>query len=287
MLASGQYLAEPYDRISELRTCSYRQIRHYLCKREKWPRLLFKYKTYEPSHLQDIVVESCLYMSSINQLNDPFDSQSNIYFDNSGVSRNKYIRSLIKSHKIPNKERAKPEKRLHSPTIIQNELQRVRKNIVDKTGIFSFSAEARNLLLWAHYANSHKGVCLIFDVAQDIDVFVQSLPIQYSKSYPVIKYSENLKSDLIRATFLTKANDWSYENERRIFNLDRAHQKLSFNPRALYGLIIGAKSDHNDIELIRGLVAKRASLDRPKLKIFHSEISDSKYKVIYRQVKNL
>lgn len=286
MLNNGQYLAEPYARISELRFSPYRAVRHYLCKKQKWPRLLFKYKTYEPIHLKDIVVNSCFYMSSINQLNDPFDSQSNILFDNSGVSRNNYLKSLIKNNKLPYKERARLEKKLHSPTIIQKELQKIRKNIVDKTGIFSFSAESKNLLLWSHYSNSHKGVCLIFDIAQDLDVFVQSLPIEYSKDYPEIQYSENLKGDLIRATFLTKANDWLYENERRIFNLDRAHQKLAFNPKALYGIILGAKSDENDIRLIKDLVAQRDQLGRPKLKIFLSQISDSKYKVVYKRVKN-
>jgi len=77
-----------------------------------------------------------------------------------------------------------------------------------------------------------------------------------------------------------------YENERRIFNLDRAHQKLAFNPKALYGIIIGAKSDQNDIQLIKDLVAERDQLGRPKLKIFDSQISDSKYKVVYRKVMN-
>lgn len=286
MLSNGQYLAEPYARISKLRLSSYRVIRHYLCKKEKWPRLLFKYKAYESSHLNDIIVNSCLYMSSISQLNDPFDSQSNIRFDNSGISRNNYLKSLIKNNKVPYKERARLEKKFHSPKIIQTELQKIRKNIVDKTGIFSFSAESKNLLLWSHYSNSHKGVCLIFDVAQDLDVFVQSLPIQYSKDYPEIQYSENLKGDLIKATFLTKADDWLYENERRIFNLDRAHQKLAFNPKALYGIILGAKSDRNDIQLIKDLVAQRNQLGRPELKIFQSQISDSKYKVVYKQVKN-
>lgn len=165
-------------------------------------------------------------------------------------------------------------------------MQRIRKNIVDKTGIFSFSAESKNLLLWSHYSNSHKGVCLIFDVAQDLDVFVQSLPIEYSKDYPEIQYSENLKGDLVKATFLTKADDWLYENERRIFNLDRAHQKLAFNPKALYGIILGAKSDQNDFQLIRDLIAQRDRLGRPKLKIFLSQVSDSKYKVLYKQIKN-
>lgn len=286
MLSNGQYLAEPYIRIFGLRLSPYRVIRHYLCKRENWPRLLFKYKAYDQKHLKDIIVNSCLYMSSVDQINDPFDSQSNLHFDNSGTSRNNYLTSLIKNNKVPYREREKLRNRLQSPEIIQAELQKIRKNIVNNTGFFSFSAESKNLLLWSHYSNSHKGVCLIFDVAQDIDVFVQCLPIKYSKDYPEVKYSENLKGDLINATFLTKADDWAYENERRIFNTDRAHQKLAFSPKALYGIILGAKSDQNDIQLIKDLLVQREKIGGPKLKIFQSYISDSKYKVFYKQIRN-
>ncbi|MBL0525135.1 DUF2971 domain-containing protein [Aeromonas dhakensis] len=34
---------------------------------------------------------------------------------------------------------------------------------INELGVVSFSETSRNLLMWAHYANEHKGMCIGFD----------------------------------------------------------------------------------------------------------------------------
>jgi hypothetical protein len=85
-----------------------------------------------------------------------------------------------------------------------------------KTGILCFSRNWDNLLLWSHYANSHTGVCLGFDIPEggqgennDMDVFYQPNKLQ-------IRDPKDVNIDLIVRLCHTKYEGWSYEQEVRM-----------------------------------------------------------------------
>jgi len=86
----------------------------------------------------------------------------------------------------------------------------------EDTGLICFSKHWDNLLLWSHYARSHSGIALGFDVAEDL-IF----PIKYEKERLKISaylkdkkyFDEKFASDIIS----TKSRDWEYEAEFRIF----------------------------------------------------------------------
>jgi hypothetical protein len=46
-------------------------------------------------------------------------------------------------------------------------LKRVKRNMNDWFGIISFSRKWQNPVLWSHYADSHKGIALGFDITGD------------------------------------------------------------------------------------------------------------------------
>ncbi len=281
------YYPEPYDGTANLDKLPYRLLRRYLTIRQKYPRFLYKYKTYKEDHLRDLIVNSLLYMSSNSEFNDPYDCTSNLIFKNSGASRVSYLKHLKQINGIKYKNFKQLEKRLSSPEKIQAELKRARQNIIKNSGIFSFATKSDNLLMWAHYSNSHKGVCLIFDVAQDIDVFIQALPVKYSSEFPTVNHTNLGNKELITKTFLTKSNAWKYEGEHRIINQDRAKQKMFFNPKALYGVILGAKSTSTDIELVKKLLDERSHIDRPTIKVFQSHLGKLSYQLRFHEIKSL
>ena len=57
-----------------------------------------------------------------------------------------------------------------------------------KYRICSFSAVNNNPLLWSHYADSHKGFCLIFDA--DNDLFGSAMKMIYQDEYPSYDFTE-------------------------------------------------------------------------------------------------
>ncbi len=277
------FLNQPYERTLHLNGAKTRDIRKFLSVANDWERHLYKYKNCNVSHLRNLIVDSCFYMSSRHQLNDPFDVRSDLDFVDGGINRMVYLNRLFNEHKIRYKQRLEISRRLNSPRTIEKEIRRLLNISIDNSGFHSFATSPRNLLMWSHYAQSHSGVCLVYETAKDLDTFVKALPVDYSVSYPVVEYGDQMGRDLITKAFLTKAKEWEYENERRIFEKDRAGQYMSYSPSALVGLILGAKISNEDEATIRALLIEREERRHPPLILYRSCCQISAYAVnIYK-----
>jgi hypothetical protein len=273
------FINSPYEPTLHLLGADTREIRKFLSVKNKWNRHLYKYKSCNVSHLRNLIVDSYFYMSSRHQLNDPFDVRSVVDFIDGGIDRVAYLNKLFKQFKTTHKGRKEISKRLFSPAFIEQEIRNHLNKAVNLTGFHSFAASPRNLLMWSHYADSHKGVCLMYETAKDLDTFVKALPVEYSKSFPVIQYTQNIAGDLIRKAFLTKADDWAYEKERRIFEMDRAGQYMFYAPRSLVGVILGAKISNTDEAKVRDLLIEREARGHPSLRLYRAVCQESSYAV--------
>jgi hypothetical protein len=85
--------------------------------------------------------------------------------------------------------------------------------------ILAFSVLAKNWtspVLWIHYADKHRGVCLGFDIAID---FLNE--VNYIEKRAMItvgtKKASQVSEDLKEFGLRTKYNHWSYEGEFRYF----------------------------------------------------------------------
>ena len=110
-----------------------------------------------------------------------------------------------------------------------------------KYGVLCLSERNDNILMWAHYAASHQGLCLEFDRNSENALG------DWGKCYPVI-YNENLPSFMpleleepksVAKVLTTKAATWSYEAEWRLLTMD-GNKGIRF-PGQLTGIIFGAK----------------------------------------------
>jgi hypothetical protein len=97
-------------------------------------------------------------------------------------------------------------------------------------GVISFSETSRNLLMWAHYADEHHGICIGFstDVLSRLDISQQYFERYHTLSPIKVNY-DNLRIDLkdlksnpdfiyeraIEKTLTTKSDEWIYEKEHR------------------------------------------------------------------------
>lgn len=97
-------------------------------------------------------------------------------------------------------------------------------------GIVSFSETSRNLLMWAHYADEHYGMCIGFsrDVLSRLDTGSAFFSDYHSLSPVKVNY-DNLRVDLkhlksqdgfiydngLKLTLTTKSDEWIYEKEHR------------------------------------------------------------------------
>ena len=50
---------------------------------------------------------------------------------------------------------------------------------VDACGILSLCAKNDDILMWSHYASSHRGICLEFKAGDNDPFFAYALPVTY------------------------------------------------------------------------------------------------------------
>jgi hypothetical protein len=106
----------------------------------------------------------------------------------------------------------------NSPEEMQREYETSAYKAMDlKSGVLSLSESWDSILMWTHYAESHKGFCIGLNrkKLQESDFFGICGPVNYSDDFPKI---DPLGDDLLKeaiATSHTKAKKWEYEKEVR------------------------------------------------------------------------
>ena len=116
-----------------------------------------------------------------------------------------------------------------------------RLSIAKEWGVLCFTMDWRSPLLWSHYADSHKGICLGFDVPEE-----KLRPVKYQQHRSLTL--EGVDCHCISPLLWTKFTNWKYENEqRKIVPLQECHSenKLFFWPFGedlkLREIVVGAR----------------------------------------------
>ncbi len=153
--------------------------------------------------------------------------------------------------------------------------------ILDNSGIFCLTKESKNILMWSHYADNHKGLCFGFSSEGLTDsIFNLAEPVIYTAKYPKIlmdDFRENYTEKLINMYTLTKFEDWSYEREWRIIlHINSGEERIKkFDPQELRQVILGAKIESSDATAIRKLVKEKY----PHVKIFQANIVQGSFEL--------
>lgn len=122
----------------------------------------------------------------------------------------------------------------------------------EKIGIYSLSKSYIDELLWAHYANSHKGYCIEYDLDLLLKSYetdkVYSFPIIYKKQPPSVDFKDIINSknsyDLIQKMAGYKSKRWEYEEEIRIITEDYGEHSYEFN--AVKSIYFGLRMEEAD-----------------------------------------
>jgi hypothetical protein len=88
-------------------------------------------------------------------------------------------------------------------------------------GVVCFSDNWKSPLMWAHYGEKHRGLCLGFDVPMGGPDQELAFPMNYEPErlkfeFQHKKMTDEVWSAFIRQVFCTKAKAWEYEREWRM-----------------------------------------------------------------------
>ena len=69
----------------------------------------------------------------------------------------------------------------------------------DRFGLLCFTKHWRNPVLWSHYADTHRGLCLGFEVDDTV-----SVRVRYTAKRKTIKWPFQMSEDFAREVLMTK-----------------------------------------------------------------------------------
>jgi hypothetical protein len=270
--------------------------RRKFLRKQRLPDFLYKFRKVEldkPGRLEDIIINSYLFLSSPTSFNDPFDMKPRTTAEGSLSSLLKQISSLP----APS-EKAKRRAIKRARTIWQEQginaivgefkIDEVVQSLFADTGVFCFSSIGqtttrdtgpRSNLMWSHYGDSHRGICLQFQVSKDPRILRNLVKVSYTDAYPTINWLSSKANEECLFAATNKHSSWSYEHEWRYVRLNSAKAKLEFNPCFLTGIILGSKVDEATIIEIERLLKMRQNAGLSPIKRYNAQIDKSSYKI--------
>jgi len=232
---------------------------------------VYKYRTGGDFLIRDInsIYQNVFFAPNAKDLNDPCETL--VLSDNLNLQLN-IFNKLFK--RIPEESRS-------SFIDATKKLIELKKEF----GIYSLSKSYNHELLWAHYANNHRGFCIEYDFNTVMNSHknndFSSFDIKYSKKPPQIEIQDLVgkgQNELIEKLAGVKSKGWSYENEIRIttdkFGLH------DYDYQAVTGICFGVRMSNDDRKHImsrlrgRGIKYYEIVLDEKSYKFHRIEIVD-------------
>ena len=216
-------------------------------------KTLYKFKSVsselEFKRIIDIINNHEIYIPNKIQVNDPFEgSIIQTHFGNMGNWY--YIASRTLSYQA--------------------------RSSLDKYRFLSLSDKATSAQMWAYYAGTFKGLCLVFNTTNSFKNYEDILYLDEKTREDICEIIENPDADelnlITKYNLLLKSDDWQKEHEVRII-VDSDQKFIHFDNNELVAIILGHNIDEkfeksiivaakdNNIEIYK------TYLDNLKLKI--------------------
>lgn len=194
----------------------------------------YKYRDWKSEYSKNCLLKNEFYLPTPAELNDPFDCK--IPYDFTLLKTDHQIEQFCRTmlDSIPLNTNTSYRHKLReliadfkkNTVKFANEYDRVERNAYNiNYSVFSLSTVWDNLLLWSHYADAHKGICIGLDTKKIYDIKSKGLPffgaggiVDYSVSLPSINPLDSVLNIAKIKTF-SKANDWQYEQEFRFLTI--------------------------------------------------------------------
>lgn len=225
------------------------------------PPKLYKYGHMEDDdrihYAKEVFEDNRVFFSSPDCFNDPFDSVIRWVGEGSKTEWKRFFREWSLRYRPDQKrtEHLRYEKEFFRLSTYRQELvKKLEAGIMAKRrqfGVFCVTRKKDNILMWAHYADNHRGFCLEFQTGNSF--FARAKEVHYGDELPqanVLAPWDNLIEHAANA-LLIKAKDWEYEEEWRIIDLDNGPGVQKYPPESISGVILGSRISARDRQQIK------------------------------------
>ena len=217
---------------------------------------LYHYEKFNAEHLATTLRDKIIHCSKPANLNDPWDCKP--AFDPGSLDDPEVLEREIAwrlehpakplwAAQMRNEPQARADFMVGASKSIEQMLAQRR--------IYCLTPKDDSTLMWSHYAENHRGICLEFIVANML--FGKAGEVVYREEYPRwVPCDINDAPGRVMELILTKSSDWCYEKEYRLISIDapssssflQLHGDFFRLPNgALKSVIMGCDADHQTI----------------------------------------
>jgi hypothetical protein len=175
---------------------------------------------------------------------------------------------------------------------IESSMHQAMRNTI---GALCMSRNGCHPLMWAHYAQEHRGLVIEFDSTAPCfsrkrsanDELGTFREVSYSETRPILDSDSG--DDWFVRLALTKASEWTYEDEVRFLlelsSADRIVEKemkihlLDIPPSAIRSITVGCRAEPATIEMVKSALANNNATTHISLRQAH--VDQKKYELLY------
>ncbi len=236
------------------------------------PSILFRY---EPISLQSLrnLKGQIIHLGPPRNFNDPYDCAFSAMLgdlsddDLARLLNGVKVDATDETLKSVLKENAKKS------------LAGLAEQFLDKRGVSCFTESNDNLLMWSHYAEGGRGMCLEFSTADPL--FEKSHKVTYTDSIPTIRLGTILCDDdfdQVTEFFKTKSSHWRYEAEWRVIH-QAAETNWVYKTSSLIGVYFGPSTPDDLIEMVCLILKGQNS----SVRFYKGTRSETEFKVDFQE----
>lgn len=255
------------------------------------PDRLFHYQKFVCKHFISLLSERKVRLSNPNNFNDPWDCRVHYRAPRDSEEGRRLLEWLAKmverfvqiseAEFVP-----RAQDFMSNPSSFVQMQEGMYRELCKVFRVYCLSEIPDSPLMWAHYADSHKGVCLEFDAL--------TAPFSRGSGATKVKYQDTYPAyDIDTAGYkflVTKSEDWSYEAEWRLIAEERAFAQaptprdvlttdddyLTLPAGVLKSVTIGCLADESSRHLIEHLVKSYA----PGVLVRQAVLASDRYELI-------
>lgn len=157
---------------------------------------------------------------------------------------------------------------------------------VDKSGIFSLSTSPFEELLWAHYANSHNGYCVKYNLEKLVhfeNKRREKIVVRYESKPPGYTLADFLGAKdvslVLQKLLGIKSKSWTYESEVRL--ICDPSDKQEYDYRAVEAIYFGIKTVDSIKQKVMETLAGRG------VQYFEIKLVNNAYKLIAEPITDI
>ena len=256
-----------------------------LLRKENIPEIIYKYMPINEYTLKNLL-KNQIWFSSPKNFNDPFDCKM-FRLTKPALDEIKDFLDAKTEEEVQQKIKLYKNNTEDALKVAQDKV----KEIISNTYYIScFSHTKKNILMWSHYSDKHKGICLAFN---SVNMFKNSnyinnnilkfLEVKYVKKYPEINiFNINNFIKDVNKVFQLKHLFWKEEKEIRF--ITEKKETLAFEKEALSEIVFGCELKPTDDD-VKDVIKLVKSCNYPNVKFIQAIKCKDRFALEFKEME--